>query len=350
MRRTNLFRKHSIRAANPTTNSDDSRLLTEELINEFSQIQQSDADMALWKYLPVIYPPFIFKKRIIQLILFSGPGLKSIVMEEFGLHILVEALLVTIICTPILSETFTGNDMGWEQCYLVSLFFITANVQLISLVNNIIWVCSFAQIGDAIFQVWMSSRVDVLVTSFRIHSLAFYLFAASLLSWPLIMYPYPFNLVVAAAPICLSALYVCRFGPLGGAIMKSSNPILMCSLNPRDTSLQNTASTELQLLMSSLPSSQVLPDSSLPTVHSDGCSPSKGNLPRGSCRKLREFLASQGLEGYTKNFTEHNIEYDMLRDLSAQDYIVIGVSIGHRIIIERALNDADMCTSQETCS
>jgi len=53
---------------------------------------------------------------------------------------------------------------------------------------------------------------------------------------------------------------------------------------------------------------------------------------------LAEWLAGHGLGQYVQTFAEHNIEYSVLKDLTEDDLEKLGVSLGHRKILLRAID------------
>jgi len=53
---------------------------------------------------------------------------------------------------------------------------------------------------------------------------------------------------------------------------------------------------------------------------------------------LAEWLAGHGLGQYVQTFAEHNIEYSVLKDLTEDDLEKLGVSLGHRKILLRAIH------------
>src|SRR5262245_63043175 len=58
-------------------------------------------------------------------------------------------------------------------------------------------------------------------------------------------------------------------------------------------------------------------------------------------RGIAEWLASLGLEEYAQRFAENAIDLSVLRDLTDQDLKELGVLLGHRRKILRAIADLD---------
>jgi SAM domain (Sterile alpha motif) len=52
---------------------------------------------------------------------------------------------------------------------------------------------------------------------------------------------------------------------------------------------------------------------------------------------LAEWLGRYGLGRYTQTFIENNIDYDVLPDLTDNDLKNLGVSLGHRKMLLRAI-------------
>src|SRR5512144_2576429 len=58
----------------------------------------------------------------------------------------------------------------------------------------------------------------------------------------------------------------------------------------------------------------------------------------GPTTDLAEWLGRHGLGQYAQTFAENNIEYSVLPDLTEDDLEKIGVSLGHRKILLRAID------------
>ena len=54
---------------------------------------------------------------------------------------------------------------------------------------------------------------------------------------------------------------------------------------------------------------------------------------------LAEWLAGHGLGQYAQTFIEHNIDYSVLPDLTEDDLEKLGVSLGHRKKLLRAIDE-----------
>jgi class 3 adenylate cyclase len=69
-------------------------------------------------------------------------------------------------------------------------------------------------------------------------------------------------------------------------------------------------------------------------------------------RSIAEWLASIGLEEYAQRFTENAIDLSVVRDLTEQDLKELGVLLGHRRKMLRAIADLDKATqaSAETAT
>ena len=62
---------------------------------------------------------------------------------------------------------------------------------------------------------------------------------------------------------------------------------------------------------------------------------------------LAEWLGRHGLGQYTQTFAENNIEYSVLSDLTEDDLEKLGVSLGHRKILLRAINAISLLQHRE---
>jgi hypothetical protein len=57
--------------------------LMHQFTEEFMKLPDRDDPVTWWRRLPFIYIPFMFRRRILQLIIFTGKDLKSGVLNEF---------------------------------------------------------------------------------------------------------------------------------------------------------------------------------------------------------------------------------------------------------------------------
>lgn len=119
-----------------------------ELKRTFLQLPRPDEQVGMWCKIPLIFPPFMFKRRLVQQILFGGTELKSGAIEEYSLHVLVEALFLTVSCQPLFTDVFIDKHFSILHSIFVSFFYFTVVVQVSSLIINIIWICSMAQLQE----------------------------------------------------------------------------------------------------------------------------------------------------------------------------------------------------------
>ena len=119
------------------------KTLIETLRQECHSLVEPDAVRPWYKHIPFIVAPFISKRRLVQFLLYAGSGLKSGLIEELSQHILIDALLLTVTCTPI---TLTPALDGPWEAVVYAMFFLTAVLQISSLTSCVIWICAFVQI------------------------------------------------------------------------------------------------------------------------------------------------------------------------------------------------------------
>lgn len=124
----------------------------------FSGVPKETDVLPLWKKSPFIYPPFQFRRRLLQLIIFTGPDLKNCVMQEFIQHVIIETLLLVnttyfIFGTQFMDASSWSNGMGG----LYFLMIVTNLCQLTSVVANIQFICTFVVIHDRYNQYHMKS-------------------------------------------------------------------------------------------------------------------------------------------------------------------------------------------------
>lgn len=113
------------------------------LRNELQALKEVDAPMPIYKRLPIIWAPFMSRRRLVQLVVCADDELKAGLIEEYTQHILVDALLLIISCTPLLS---TADVVDKRTALVLSVYFLTVVIQLCSLVCGVIWITTFIQI------------------------------------------------------------------------------------------------------------------------------------------------------------------------------------------------------------
>jgi len=113
------------------------------LRNELHSLRPPDHCLPFYKRIPVIWAPFMSRRRLVQLIVFAGNESKSGLIQETSQHILVDALLLTISTTPVLIAKEVTNLMG---AVVLAAFYFTMIVQLCALVSGVIWITVFEQI------------------------------------------------------------------------------------------------------------------------------------------------------------------------------------------------------------
>jgi hypothetical protein len=115
---------------------------------EFMQLPKPDVKVSWWCRIPFIFPPFMYKRRVIQQILYGGSELKSGMLEEYSLHVLVEALFITVSCQPLFDQVFAFQDFDLVHTAFLSYFFFTVTLQVCSLCTHIIWICAIVQLQE----------------------------------------------------------------------------------------------------------------------------------------------------------------------------------------------------------
>src|SRR5262249_7384569 len=69
--------------------------------------------------------------------------------------------------------------------------------------------------------------------------------------------------------------------------------------------------------------------------------PARGGGENGTVQTIAEWLASLGLPEYAQRFAEHHVDASVLPDLTDQDLIELGVPLGHRRKLLRAIAELD---------
>jgi class 3 adenylate cyclase/tetratricopeptide (TPR) repeat protein len=67
----------------------------------------------------------------------------------------------------------------------------------------------------------------------------------------------------------------------------------------------------------------------------------RGGGEKGTVQTIAEWLASLGLAEYAQRFAEHHVDVSVLPDLTDQDLIELGLSLGHRRKLLRAIAELD---------
>ena len=136
------------------------------------------------------------------------------------MHILAEALFITITAAPIVGGTLIApNEQGifcssfhcdiclrWSafsspmilfflavtlgKYVLCFLIYFTSMAQLCSIFGNIICVCAAIEVPAEVFQKWILSnnRLDSIVAVGQLHTLSTYMFLATVIYWPFAEY------------------------------------------------------------------------------------------------------------------------------------------------------------------
>ena len=137
-----------VQSDNGYVNSSDNHSVNlEYLRNKFLPLPPENKPVSFLRRLPFILPPFMFKKRLIQLILYSGKSLKSGITEEMSQHVLVDALFVTLVASRIFQIDNSQLHLLGSRIN-VSFLILTVVIHLCSLVSEVIWICSFIQINE----------------------------------------------------------------------------------------------------------------------------------------------------------------------------------------------------------
>ena len=118
------------------------------LRHEFMQLPTPDTKVPWWYRIPFVLPPFMFRRRVIQQVLYGGTELKSGMLEEYSLHVLVETLLITVSCQPLFDQVFAFQDFDLVHTIFISFCFFTVSVQVCSLSTNILWICAIVQLQE----------------------------------------------------------------------------------------------------------------------------------------------------------------------------------------------------------
>ena len=61
-----------------------------ELLTNFMQLPRPDSAVSFWAKIPLIYPPFLFKRRLVQQVLFGGNELRNGIIEGKPLVLLAK--------------------------------------------------------------------------------------------------------------------------------------------------------------------------------------------------------------------------------------------------------------------
>jgi hypothetical protein len=130
-------------AAGDSSSSSSAQQGVETLREQLRVMKQSGERISLYKRIPLIWAPFMSRRRLVQFIVYAGSELKAGLIEEAKQHVLMDALLLIISCSPVLAVTEVPD--GW-LCFVLACFYLTVVIQLCSLVCGIIWITVFIQI------------------------------------------------------------------------------------------------------------------------------------------------------------------------------------------------------------
>ena len=123
--------------------------LFKSLRNEFLNLPKAGDKLPWYMRIPMAYPPFMFRRRLLQMLLCCGSGaeLKSGLIDELSQHVLVDTLFLTITVAPLFGH-FDFSTEAFYQTAVLAWFFFTAVVILTSIVSQVTWICAIIQITE----------------------------------------------------------------------------------------------------------------------------------------------------------------------------------------------------------
>lgn len=111
---------------------------------DFPKYNNESIDLLSW--IPRFFPPFMYRRRWIEFILFCGATLKSSLLEELSVHIVVETLLLSITMQPIISNTLDVTTI--KQSVLFISICAASVVLLVSITSHVLLACAVITINE----------------------------------------------------------------------------------------------------------------------------------------------------------------------------------------------------------
>ena len=123
--------------------------LYKSLRNEFLSLPKETDVVPWYMRLPIVYPPFMFRRRLLQMLLCCGSGaeLKSGLIDELTQHVVVETLYLTIMIAPLFTH-FDFETEAYYQTAVLALFYLSVVVIMSSVVSQVTWICAIIQITE----------------------------------------------------------------------------------------------------------------------------------------------------------------------------------------------------------
>lgn len=160
---------------------------------------------SIFHFIPSLLPPFLYRRRWIEYVLFCGPTLKSSLLEELSMHIVIEALLVTIICQPLLGDL--ADPEGIRAGIMYILLYLSCVLQLVCISVHIITVIAIISLDESLVLEWAADKIDAFAVAGYLHTRSYFSFVACVGAWPLLIIsgedPYYVKW------ICLAVFVVC---------------------------------------------------------------------------------------------------------------------------------------------
>ncbi len=163
--------------------------LIEEFLDFPNKYKCSFTVLTLLRFVPVPIAAICHERRIDQVFLMTNKEAKSGLITELSTHIIIDCLFLTITATPIYNNELSLDTQ--MQRILTVLFYLTFNLQLISILLNGILIFSLVEIPTHNIREWGMDRKACFLYVARLHIVGMYGFLGCSMLWPCVSYKFP---------------------------------------------------------------------------------------------------------------------------------------------------------------
>jgi hypothetical protein len=178
--------------------------LIEEFLDFPKKYQCQFTLTTLLRFLPLPVAAICYERRIDQVFLMTNKEAKSGLITELSTHIIIDCLFLTITATPIYNNQLQ-LDSRIQQIVAV-LFYLTFNLQLVSILLNGILIFTLIEIPNHLIREWGMERKSCFLYVARVHTLGMYCFLGCSLLWPVATFSHPDYIITWIATIVPSVI------------------------------------------------------------------------------------------------------------------------------------------------
>ena len=156
-------------------------------------------------------------------------------LEEMSMHIVIEALLLTIIMAPIMDSTL-DPESSLQHAILYVMMYFSSVLQIICISVHILLVCAIIPVEEVLLQEWIATKLEAFTTAGHLHTRSYFSFLTCIVVWPILSItgddPYYVRGICLFIFILFIALTAMPFGSVGivGFILQPQLQVIICTL------------------------------------------------------------------------------------------------------------------------